>query len=594
MSVIDLTKEYSESFDTLTDAEKQAIRNKTLSGSAISSLIADKIGGQDAFRGLAADLLKTTIDKLKEQKARESQFDMFKGLPGFSEIADMGGSISNSILGELGGAAGMAGVDAGALFGGKGGEDGLEQQINNMAGLGFLQGSQYNWQKWFDEELSKRYENMKDIKGVDEANKTYKLEQQFKDSFINDYIKPRFDYSRSIDEFISYIDVKQNEENILQTQTTLNNYQNLINQKTKQFYENLQNRKVGFTSSFYADPLSAYTKNEDGTYPDITADKQAKYENQKKAFDAAWQQAKKNPNKAITQLGGKSWNEMSAKYGYSLTDKDQFARLHYNVIGVKREYDGAKDLYTDDDLNQYINEEIVPGIGELDIKFGNKPFMEFVSPEKYADDLLGDYNIGTEEYTKLLKDLGIDTKNLDPNAVKDQLIEGLRTGRAEDIRAAITYYNENKKRPSQQLLGVSYIEREEDYDKDAINKDANPLYTLFAQSGYQGTEDEFFTNFMPDADRGDMNLIGDTLKGDGIGSMFGNINTSDPFSALSSIGGLMGDDTEKMYGDNKPKSSDSGSNYFDIFGAKEKEYDDYTNKYSGISDIGSFGSFNYF
>ena len=172
MSVIDLTKEYSESFDTLTDAEKQAIRNKTLSGSAISSLIADKIGGQDAFRGLAADLLKTTIDKLKEQKARESQFDMFKGLPGFSEIADMGGSISNSILGELGGAAGMAGVDAGALFGGKGGEDGLEQQINNMAGLGFLQGSQYNWQKWFDEELSKRYENMKDIKGEDQTNKT--------------------------------------------------------------------------------------------------------------------------------------------------------------------------------------------------------------------------------------------------------------------------------------------------------------------------------------------------------------------------------------------------------------------------------------
>ena len=123
MSVIDLTRKYSESFDALTDAEKQAIRNKTLSGPAIGSLIADKIGAQDAFRGLTTDLLKTTINKLKEQKARESQLDMFKGLPGFSEIANMGGSLSNSILGELGGAAGMAGVDAGALFGG---EDGLD------------------------------------------------------------------------------------------------------------------------------------------------------------------------------------------------------------------------------------------------------------------------------------------------------------------------------------------------------------------------------------------------------------------------------------------------------------------------------------
>ena len=151
--------------------------------------------------------------------------------------------------------------------------------------------------------------------------------------------------------------------------------QNLINQKTQQFYQNLQNRKVGFSSSFYANPLSTYTKNEDGTYDNITSNKQAKYENQKNNFDAAWQQAKTNPNQAITQLGGKSWNEMSAKYGHSLKDKDQFARLHYNVIGANRKYDGAKDLYTDDDLDQYINEEIIPGIGELDIKFGNKPFM---------------------------------------------------------------------------------------------------------------------------------------------------------------------------------------------------------------------------
>jgi hypothetical protein len=52
--------------------------------------------------------------------------------------------------------------------------------------------------------------------------------------------------------------------------------------------------------------------------------------------------------------------------------------------------------------------------------------------------------------------------------------------------------------------------------------------------------------------------------------------------------------TESIWGDDKAKPSSSESNYFDIFGAKEKEYDDYTNKYSGISDIGSFGSFNYF
>ena len=90
-------------------------------------------------------------------------------------------------------------------------------------------------------------------------------------------------------------------------------------------------------------------------------------------------------------------------------------------------------------------------------------------------------------------------------------------------------------------------------------------------------------------------MIQDALKGDGIGGMFDDLDMSDPFAALSSIGGMMGN-SQSMFGDDTIKSSakDKGSSYFDVFGDKEKEYDDYTNKYSGIQDLGSFGSFNYF
>ena len=231
----------------------------------------------------------------------------------------------------------------------------------------------------------------------------------------------------------------------------------------------------------------------------------------------------------------------------------------------------------------------------MDLKFGNKPFMDFVSPEKYADDLLGDYKVGTDEYFEQMKELGIDAKGLNPNEVRDAIIEGLRTGGAEEVRQMIKYYNEKKKKPSQKLIGVSYIEREEDYDKNAISDDASPLYALFAKSGYSGTEEDFFKEFMPDADKGDMDMIQDALKGDGIGGMFDDLDMSDPFAALSSIGGMMGN-SQSMFGDDTIKSSakDKGSSYFDVFGDKEKEYDDYTNKYSGIQDLGSFGSFNYF
>jgi hypothetical protein len=614
MAPKDLTKTYSESFNTLSDAEKQRIRKDLLGLSSDLSKVKfknnadsvfvekinkafldDKVGEQDAFRGLAADLLKTTVNKLNEQKKKEAQFDMLKGLSGFGEIANMGSSISNSILGELGGAAGMAGVDAGSLLGGK---ENLSEQITNMAGLGFLQGAQYDWQKWFDGELTKRYENMKEVQGIDEAKATYKLEKEFMDSFVKDYIKPRFDYSRSIDEFLSYVDVKQDEENILQTETTLGQYKDLISKQTKKFYQDLQGRKVGFDSNFYANPLSAYKLKDDGTtYKGISQSKQAEYEAQKARFDQDWENAKKDPDRKRKVLGGnKSWKDVAIQYGFDINDKEQFAKLHYNTVGAKKEFDGAKDLISKSDIQDFINENIMPSVAETNLKLGNKPFMDFVSPESYADQLLGDYNVGTEEYQKALKDLGIDTKDLDPDAVRDQLISGLRATDADTIRESIKYYNENKKKPTQKLLGVSYIQREEDYDKDAIKKSASPLYKMFAQNGYEGTEDEFFNEFMPDADRGDMDMITSALEGGGTGTMFDNLDTSDPFSALSSIGGMMGDGAQTMFGDEikQPSSKGKGSTYFDVFGDKEKEYDDYTNKYSGIQDLGTFGSFNYF
>ena len=54
----------------------------------------------------------------------------------------------------------------------------------------------------------------------DERTTVYQLEQDFKKNFIDNYVKPRFDESKSMDEFISYIDTidKETEQNIFQTQ----------------------------------------------------------------------------------------------------------------------------------------------------------------------------------------------------------------------------------------------------------------------------------------------------------------------------------------------------------------------------------------
>jgi hypothetical protein len=51
-----------------------------------------------------------------------------------------------------------------------------------------------------------------------EAKEAYELDKAFAQSFVQDYLKPRFDNSKSISEFISYMDVKEDEQNVLQTQ----------------------------------------------------------------------------------------------------------------------------------------------------------------------------------------------------------------------------------------------------------------------------------------------------------------------------------------------------------------------------------------
>ena len=48
-------------------------------------------------------------------------------------------------------------------------------------------------------------------------NEEVKIEYDFANEFINEYLKPRFDYSKSMEEFVSYMDIQDDEQNIFQT-----------------------------------------------------------------------------------------------------------------------------------------------------------------------------------------------------------------------------------------------------------------------------------------------------------------------------------------------------------------------------------------
>ena len=621
-----------------------------LEGSVFNVFGRKDLEQQDKFQALALDVLKTSMDKLNAEKARERELEIFRGLPGFDEIYGANSTIANSIIGDsgIGGFLSMAGTNVDALT------ESLEKGLSNVTGIS-NNSSVYNWQKWFDETLLKRYEELEevtgklgaDIEGLDpilnnsqwnsfqskvestdpetqpgewnklmddnnlarglskeraleikdpnnwkallekydlspdlnkeqaieiltssknEISKIYTIEDDFRQSFIDDYIKPRFDQSKSMDEFISYLDtLDEDEQNVFQTQDAMQALKNVASAHAAAKLNQIQaTPDQYFDSTFYFDPTVAIDTREGYAGP-----RDNDYRAQAKRVLADYEAANANPNSVIEGTkssaypDGITWNQYAYRYGVDLSDKDQFARLHYDAIGRVNGYDPAKDVTSVADIKGYIVDTVIPKVSEAKLDLGDAAFSAFTTPEEFADHLLKgiDPSENNPEWKEILEQFGLDTAaSLDE--VKDYIIDITRTGAAKEIREAIKYLNEKKLTPTQERLGVSYIEREEDA-KPIDEEGTSALFQIFADAGYAGTEDEFFTEFMPDAERGDIAFVSQAM-GDGF-----NLEeiSSDPFAALSQVGEMLESTDKDLFGGDKTSSDDDEdtSNYFSLF-----------------------------
>jgi len=98
---------------------------------------------------------------------------------------------------------------------------------------------------------------MTEIASPEDAQQMLEVEKGFAQNFIENYLNPRFNESKSMDEFISYIDVKEGEENIFQTQTALSALKDVANVRAKVFYDQIKSATGGgFDPDFYFDPNS--------------------------------------------------------------------------------------------------------------------------------------------------------------------------------------------------------------------------------------------------------------------------------------------------------------------------------------------------
>ncbi len=644
---------YSEAYEDLPDAIKAQYRDDLLGltkqgasgdrsinwtdqkGSVFEDQINLNFSGrelleQDKFGTLTQDSLKFAADELKKQQRANQTLDLYKNLPGFNELYSANESLANSILGDsgIGGYLSMLGKDTEEI------EESLERQLSGATGIPSSNSAVFNWEKWYEEELVKRYEEMDTITvefedtisdlnlststgkiqyeiqltrmGIDPYDqnenliskqnalnqlrqnnfqRTYEIDDAFRTNFIDKYLKPRFDTSRSMDEFISYMDVQEDEQNIFQTQSALDGLKTLASSQAKLKLDQIKSESGDFDYQFYFDPKKA-------KYGENSA-KEAVYDRQARLVREDWNKAKANGNsrprgqKADARGNNYTWNQWAYYYGANLNNASSFAKLHYQVIGAKEGFDPADDILTKEDVDSYLFDTVLPALDEANLDLGNATFMDFVTPEQFADELLRgvDPLENEEEWKEILAMYGLD-ESAAIDEVRGYIIEAVRTGAAKDIREGIKYLNEKRKKPTQEKLGISYIQREED-DKDIEDEEASELYKIFKNSGYGGTEDEFFDEFMPDADRSDIAFLQRGLSGN---FDLADIGSEDPFETLSNVGNLFGDSGGNLFGDDEDtdKEEEKESNYFSLFDDEDDE--DYASE-TGRSIIDGYSDF---
>jgi hypothetical protein len=483
------------------------------------------------FGALAQDVLKETISEMKKAKAREQQLAMYSGFEDFSEIKNFGKELTNSILGD----SGIGGI---LSFTKKGQEqkESLEKSLQGISGLN--NSTTYNWQQWFDNTLKEKYQNDIELGYTkDQAEENVKIEGQFARDFIDKYLIPRFNHSRSMNEFVDYIDVRGTEQNPFQTQDILNAVKNIADLRATQYIDQLKETPERyFDSEFYFNP---------------TGDKarEQQYSNQASTVASDWEAAKK---------GDSYWTSQAYRFGVDVNNKDAFARMHFQVKGQGQGYDAADDILNASKVSDQIYNVILPALKDKAVQSGTV-FGQFIKPEEFANEVLKGVDPTDQKgWQEMLDKLGVsgtDFKN-DIEGLKEQIAETLRTGSAQDIRQQIKYLNEQKEKPTQENLGVTYIEREEDYKPVEKTEGETELYKIFKSAGFTGTEDSFYNEFFPDLDREEQATA--SKLGSSKEFSLNTLDFSDPFSAMSGV--------ESFFNEEQPatKTTSTKSSYFTI------------------------------
>jgi len=577
-----------------TDSDIQGIKDKQLGisyealkdvkpGTELEEIASEEIGADivkktKQFGALTQDVLKDTIQEMQKAKAQEQLLSMMGGLPGFQEILNINQTLSDSILGD----SGVGGILAFGSGGPKA-EESLEKSLQNMTGVNTS--TVYNWQQWFDSSLKKQYENDLEL-GLTkkEAEEKINIESNFAKQFIEQYLVPRFNQSKTVSEFMEYVNVKDEEQNPFQTQDILNAAADVGKLKSQSYLDQIkQMQDAYFDPKFYFDPNNNLKSEQIKSLAGVKQQQEA-YQKQAQTVAADWEEAKKQ---FAAQNG--YWYIQAYKYGIDPTDKDAFAKLHFQVKGQAQGFDAAEDLWTPTKVQDYIYTTILPAIkNQVD---NMSIFGEFLKPDEFTENLLSSANVNPEDkstWGEVLKTFGLDTFQGSYDELKNYISDTFKTVSALELNDQLKELQKKGIKPTQKNLGVFYIEKPTDTATAPAGETA--LYKTFKQYGYAGDEKEFYEQFFPDLDIEEQKLL--TQAGGGTGGLkFIDLEKQDPLSAFGTIEKLMGGEEDgftNIFSLADKEDDKDKEDYFKL--GLDDEDEDYKSK-TGASILGEFTSF---
>jgi hypothetical protein len=230
-------------------------------------------------------------------------------------------------------------------------------------------------------------------------------------------------------------------------------------------------------------------------------------------------------------------------------EKDAEGNIIKNTDGTtaKKAYDPAPDVYAPQIAKTYISQVLTPILIDKANKIGTV-FGEFVKPVDYVNELLKAVNLpeNKAQWSKILETYGIDS-NSSLDEIKTTLVDALSQDSTKEIKQKIADVIKADKSLTQSELGVEFIQRATTVSGKI--PEASGVYAVFKNAGYSGTEDQFYSTFLPDSSQQEINLLNATYTTSGKGLALLPTVTGGGMEQIATMAQLFGDtDIQEVLG----------------------------------------------